>query len=242
MNLFWDELNAQGGRVVGVESYQTDQTDFTGPIKKLTKGRYKVTKNLKKKLSGDVTPDNFTPIDDRWESGVAVVESVPTFGFEAIFIPDAPKKVGLILPQLAYHDIENVYLIGTNLWHSDALIRMAQQYAQGAICAEGFFAQSDLINVQNFTRQYEETFQTTPDFMAAISYDTAMLLFQIISRPNVIYRSAIKYSLMNLNAFQGVTGSTSFDDTGEVSKQLFILQLQQDRFVEITSAPYSGMP
>jgi len=242
MNLFWDELNAQGGRVVGVEAYQTDQSDFTGPITKLTKGRHKVSENLKENLSGNVTPDNFTPIDDRWESGVAVVESVPTFDFEAIFIPDAPKKVGLILPQLAFHDIENVYLIGTNLWHSHALIRMAQQYAQGAICTEGFFAQSDLVNVQNFTRQYEETFQTTPDFMAAISYDTAMLLFQIISRPNVIYRSAIKYGLMNLNAFQGVTGSTSFDNTGEVYKQLFILQLQQDRFVEITSAPYSSKP
>ncbi len=237
MNLFWDELNAQGGRVVGVEAYQTDQTDFTVPIKKLVKGRYKVPGYLKENQFG-----NFTPIDDGEPSDTEPAESNPSFGFEAIFIPDAPKKVGLILPQLAYHDIENVYLMGTNLWHSDALIGMAQQYAQGAICAEGFFAQSDLINVQNFTRQYEATFQTAPDFMAAISYDTAMILFHNISRPNAIYRSSIKYGLTNLNAFQGVTGSTSFDGTGEVHKQLFILQLTQNRFVEITSDSHYSLP
>ena len=119
---------------------------------------------------------------------------------------------------------------------------MAHQYAQGAICAEGFFAQSKSVNVQNFTQLYEATFQTAPDFMAAISYDTAMILFNIIGRPTAIYRSAIKYGLTNLNAFQGVTGATSFDDTGEASKQLFILQLQQNRFVEITSDPYSSQP
>jgi len=237
MNLFWDELNVQGGRVMGVEAYQTDQTDFAGSIKRLKQGRYLVPENLKENPSA-----NFTPIDDRWESGVVTPEALPRFGFEAIFIPDAPKKVGLILPQLAYHDIENVYLMGTNLWHSDTLIRKAQHYAQGAICAAGFFAQSDSVNVQNFTRQYEDTFQTTPDFMAAVSYDTALILFQVISRPNAIYRSSIKYGLMNLNAFQGVTGSTSFDDTGEVHKQLFILQLQQNRFVEITHEPYSSLP
>jgi len=237
MNLFWDELNAQGGRVTGVEAYQTDQTDFAGPINKLKKGRYSAPEKIYESQSG-----NFTPIDDRWESGVVTPESLPRFGFGAVFIPDAPKKVGLILPQLAYHDIENVYLLGTNLWHSDALIRNARQYAQGAICAAGFFAQSDAANVQNFTEQYEKTFQTTPDFMAAVSYDTAMILFQAISRPNTIYRSALKYGLMNLNAFQGVTGSTSFDETGEVNKELFILQLQQNRFVEITSEPDSGLP
>ena len=237
MNLFWDELNVQGGRVVGVEAYQTDQTDFTGPIKKLAEGRYKVPEYLEEKPSG-----NFTPIKEGWEDGVEVAELIPPFGFEAIFIPDAPKKVGLILPQLAYHDIENVYLIGTNLWHSDALIRRAQRYAQGAICVTGFYAESDSSNVRNFAGQYEDTFQATPDFMAAISYDTAMILFHIISRPNLIYRSSIKYGLMNLNAFQGVTGSTSFDDTGEVHKQLFILQLKQNRFVEVTADPYSGQP
>ncbi len=79
MNLFWDELNAQGGRVAGVEAYQTDQTDFTGPIKKLVKGRYKAPEYLKENRSG-----NFTPVNDEWESG-AVTESIPSFGFQAIF-------------------------------------------------------------------------------------------------------------------------------------------------------------
>ncbi len=237
MNLFWDELNIQGGQVTAVESYQTDQTDFTGAIKKLMQGRHQMLEQRQ-----PAPDENFTPIIDGWENGVEAPVAVHPSGFEAIFIPDAPKKVGLILPQLAYHDIQNVYLMGTNLWHSQDLIRMASHYAQGAICVAGFFAQSDSLKVYEFTRRYEETFAKTPDFMAAISYDTAMMLFDIISRPNLVYRSAIKYGLMNVNAYQGVTGATSFDDTGEVSKQLSILQLKHDRFVEINADPHAQQP
>ena len=56
-------------------------------------------------------------------------EPQPIIDFEAIFIPDSPGKTGLIVPQLAYFDIKDVYLLGTNLWHSDALIKIADQYA-----------------------------------------------------------------------------------------------------------------
>ncbi len=35
MNLFWDEVIRQGGKVVAVESYDVKTTDFSGPIKKL---------------------------------------------------------------------------------------------------------------------------------------------------------------------------------------------------------------
>ena len=34
MNLFWDQLLETGAKVVGLESYSPDQTDFADPIKK----------------------------------------------------------------------------------------------------------------------------------------------------------------------------------------------------------------
>ncbi len=47
MNLFWDEVNAHGGRVVGVESYDPAQTDFADAIKKLVGLYYDIPEDLK---------------------------------------------------------------------------------------------------------------------------------------------------------------------------------------------------
>ena len=59
--------------------------------------------------------------------------------FDVLFIPEAPQMAALILPQLAYYDIRDVYLAGTNLWHSSQLIELAKDYAQNAVMVDGFF-------------------------------------------------------------------------------------------------------
>ena len=148
-------------------------------------------------------------------------------------IPDAPNKVGLIVPQLAFYDIKNTCLLGTNLWHSNSLIKMSRKYVQGAILTDGFFEDSSFKYVKEFVKNFEEVFKEKPGFIEAVSYDTAMILFQIISRPDIRFRSAIKDELMNLSDFQGLTGITSFDKNREVHKKLFLLQIKGDKFVEL---------
>jgi len=39
--------------------------------------------------------------------------------------------------------------------------------------------------------------------------------------------------MMNLQDFQGVTGTTSFDHTGNAHKELYLLQIQGDKFIEM---------
>ena len=153
--------------------------------------------------------------------------------FEAIFIPDSPKMIGLIVPQLAYHDIRDVYLLGTNLWHSPDLINIAEQYVQGAIMPDGFFADSNSANVREFVESFEETYQQKPGFIEAVVYDSAMMLFQVMIQPNVRYRSEIRDEILNLGYFRGVTGVTRFDENGDVQKKLILLQIKGRKFVEL---------
>ena len=153
--------------------------------------------------------------------------------FDAIFIPDSPGKTGLIVPQLAYFDIKDVYLLGTNLWHSDALIKIADQYVQGAIIPDGYFGESDSPVVQKFTADFEETFQEKPDYIEAVVFDSAMMLFHAVSRPYIRYRTEIRDELLALDNFPGVTGLTRFDENGEVVKKLHLLRIKGKRFVEL---------
>ncbi len=260
MNLFWDEVLAHGGRIVGVEPYNSAHTDFADPIKKLVGLYYEVPEDLKALMNqafedeNDLDHiDNFIDMDfqfaydtdDNYQAKEPAEEQPnetdpeeeeepePIIDFDAVFIPDAPTKSGLIIPQLAYYDVRDTYLFGTNLWHSDSLIEMSRQYAQGAILTDGFFAQSASANVKNFVKNFQKTYGENPGFIEAVAYDTAMILFKIVSRPEIRYRSALKKGLMQLNNYEGVTGLTSFDSGGDVRKKLFLLQIKGRGFVEL---------
>jgi len=247
MNLFWNEVIAFGGRVTGVESYNSAHTDFSDVIKKLVGLYYEVPEHLKiidpeaddeknedapmgkdtHKSLGDAREHDENIIEEKQEKAEAIVD------FDAVFIPDAPKKAGLIIPQLAFYDVTDTYLLGTNLWHSDSLIEMARQYAQDAIMPDSFFAESASEEVMDFVGTFHKTFHRKPEFIEAVAYDTAMILFQTVSSPDIRFRSDLKNKLKTLNDFRGVTGLTSFDSSGEVQKKLYLLQIKGKEFVEL---------
>jgi ABC-type branched-subunit amino acid transport system substrate-binding protein len=269
MNLFWDEVLAHGGKIVGVESYNSTHTDFADPIKKLVGLYYEMSEELKAELEAiDTAENNETPLEyfddvnplfayeltendigaeseediDQAENEEEIAEideeeeeedPEPIVDFDAVFIPDAPTKAGLIIPQLTFYDVRDTYLLGTNLWHAESLIEMSRQYAQGAIMTDGFFAESALPHVREFVKDFLMTYGEQPGFIEAVAYDSAMILFEMISRPGVRFRSTLKKELMQLSNYDGVTGLTSFDSEGDVRKKLYLLQIVGKKFVEL---------
>ena len=236
MDLFWTELQQYGGQVVGVESYDPTKTDFSDPIRRLVGLYYPVPEDLiasrpkgqraeshrRRGRSGGENQD-----DELEEELEAIVD------FDAIFIPESPKTAGLLIPQLAFHDVRGVVLIGTNLWHSQTLLDLAEQYVQGAILPDGFFAASQKTEVQDFVRRFEQTYVEKPGYIEAIIYDSAMILFNVVRRSDVRFRGDIRSALTHVNGFNGVTGFTRFDENGEAVKRAFLLQIDGDEFVEL---------
>jgi branched-chain amino acid transport system substrate-binding protein len=240
MNLFWDELIELGGKVVGVEAYKPQSTDFTDPIKKLIGLYYQVPEDLKpenglteSRDEGDASKSSGDTTRAAADEKAQAQEPQPIVDFDAIFIPDSPGKAGLIVPQLAYFDIKDVYLLGTNLWHSDSLIKIADQYVQGAIMPDGYFGESDSPVVQEFVKAFEDTYQEKPDYIEALVYDSAMILFHAVSGPQIRYRNEIRDELLGMDGFPGVTGVTRFDENGEAQKKMYLLRIKGKRFVEL---------
>jgi ABC-type branched-subunit amino acid transport system substrate-binding protein len=257
MNRFWDEVIDQGAEVVGVESYGPEQTDFSDEIRKLvglyyprpepdekewTTAESRAWETLTNLRWTDMPgPESEEPrgaadntiftLDDGQEAEDE--EPEPIVDFQAIFIPDSHGKVGLITPQLLYHGIEDVLLLGSNLWHSPKLIQMAREYVQGAVIPEGFFAQSPLPDVANFVKNYQSVFTGIPGYLEAQAYDTAWILCEATNTPGVDSRMALKRALSGVTDFPGVTGNTSFDERGEVRKGSYLLKIKDDRFIQI---------
>jgi len=159
-------------------------------------------------------------------------ELKPVIDFQAVFIPDAPSKAGLIIPQLAFHDINDVYLLGTNLWHSKTLIEMSRQYVQNAVITEGFSPDSSQMQVKRFVDTFAYVFGEVPGFIEAVTFDSASLLFQALGTPGIRFKGQIKDEMLNLVDYPGVTGTTHFDYSGDAVKTPLVLKMEAGRFVQ----------
>ncbi len=159
----------------------------------------------------------------------------PIVDFDVLFIPDAPKAIGLILPQLAYHDVKNIYTAGTNLWHSQQLIDMTKQYAQNAVMVDGFYKDSQSETVRSFVTRYQSIFGEDPGLMEAFAFDTANFVFELISQPGIQLRNELRNAMKQTYIADGVTGATAFGPNGDAIKRLSLLRVKGNHFIEITT-------
>ncbi len=153
--------------------------------------------------------------------------------FDAVFIPDAPAKAGLIIPQLAYNDVRNVYIFGTNLWHSPKLINILQENTKGVIVPDGFFAYAEKYNVMEFSESFETVYGKKPEFIEAVAYDTANFLLETTAKVKEGLFLSISEGLKNIKGYEGVAGLRYFDDSGEAVKNIYLLRLDELGFKEI---------
>lgn len=262
MNLFWDQVVEHGGVVNSVEAYDPAGTDFAKPIKKMTGLFYDIPKDLTGAGRPRTRPPRFTLTADSTRSGGNVIDDPverisgipldretidelgrrhpdrddkwnPVVDFDALFIPDAPKKAGLVIPQLAYYDIRGIYLLGTNLWNSKTLLEMSGDYMKDALITDSFFAESRSETVKDFVAAFQHTYGRVPGIIEAVAYDSAMMVFQTMRQTASNSRRDLQQALLQINDFEGVTGRTGFAQNGEAKKDLQMLRISRGRFVQV---------
>ena len=200
--LFQQEVEQWGGKVVVSASYADDQTDFGKVIKGMV--RY------------EKSPD---PKED----------PKPIINFEAMFIPDDFKRLNLVVPQLAYYDITEVQLLGTNGWNSQELVRNSGKFVDRAIFVDGFFKDSPLPAVRSFVMDFEDTFASSPTLLEALSFDTTSLILKTISSKGSFSSEA----LLSLRGYNSVTGFTGFTAAGEGMRNLFVLTVSKEQIRQV---------
>jgi len=223
-DLFWDGSEAMGGRVTAVESYDPNNTDFADQIKKMTGLYHPRPESFVKRLEEERPPE-------AEESELYPEKPEPIIDFEAVFIPDNFQRVAMIAPQLVYHDVLDVRLMGTSLWQSPKLLELAGEYVQGAIFPSGFAGDSPTPGAAVFAEGYRVNFDSTPGILAATGYDTIRLLINVMSEEDIRTRKDLQKALLGRADFDGVTGRTSFDHQGEVLKKPLLLTISGNKMI-----------
>ena len=156
--------------------------------------------------------DNFTP------------------SFDALYLPGHAEEVGLLIPQLAFYNIKDLAMIGSNNWHAPDLIERAGRYAEGAVFIDGFFPESTDPVIKPVIEAYRSAYQEEPDILAAQAYDAAMMVLTLI-KEHKDTPQAVRDGLIAMKDYPGISGVTTFSGNGEALKKLFIIKIQNGKFV-----------
>jgi branched-chain amino acid transport system substrate-binding protein len=208
MNLFWDEVLNYGGEIRGIESYNTEQTDFGKEIKSIV--------HL-----------------DSPESEENSEEAEPFIDFDALFIPDSSSRILMIAPQLAFYDVTNIQLLGTSSWNSPELLDIDTKNIEGAIFTDGFFLESHSPSVREFIDRFYTALGREPGNLDALAYDAARIIVTIMTEMHTEVRGDLRDNLLLIEDYAGITGTTSFSETGDAEKTLYILMVSDNEIEQI---------
>ncbi len=206
---FWDEVVALGGRIVRSTDYGLEQTDFSREIK-IIRGEEEV-EEVKGKEPPEYHPD-----------------------FDAVYIPDTYNRVGLIAPQLSFHDIDRqeVTILGSSGLNSPEFVRLGEDYVEGTIFLDCFFAGRASPEVRDFVARYRSSYGEDPDALAAQAFDAAGILLSLVAAGRTEPES-IREGLAGLKDYPGVCGLTGMDADREAAREPVRITVLKGHLVEL---------
>ena len=211
--LFREEVLRKKGKILKVRSYQTTKTDFADEIKSIS--------NLKQRPSAGEEGER--PGD----------ENRSDMGFDALFIPDSTARISMIVPQLAFHDVRGVKLLGTSTWNTPDILKAGSELLEDAIFVDAFSPNSFYPEVNDFTDVYYTNYSREPDAMEALAYDAAGIIVKIIREDGIKTRDQFRENLLDVRNYRGVTGKTSFSGMRDARKDVFVLTIKDGKIIQI---------
>ncbi len=233
-NIFWDEVLARGGQIVGAQIYEPNETDFSSHMERLV-GRYYV----------EDREDEYKFLLRDWakkQKTISARKSIPEdllppiVDFQALFVPDSVKALGQIAPMLAYQNIKDVRLLGTNLWNTDALITRGERHVEKALFVDSLFASDPEFRNSRFFREFRRVYGEDPGLFEVQGYDTGLMLRQIIASGERS-RVGLAEKLARLQNFPGALGPLVMTEQREVYRQVVPLTVQKGQIVRFTDTP-----
>jgi branched-chain amino acid transport system substrate-binding protein len=156
---------------------------------------------------------------------------------EAVFVPGYYTEVGLIALQAKQLGL-NVPLFGGDGWESSVLVSIGGSALEGDYFSTHLAPDEDTPRVKNFVEKFRAKYGETPDSMAALGYDSAMVLADAIKRAGTTDGPKVRDALAATKDFQGVTGKTTIDANRNASKSAVILTITNGQFKYVeTVAP-----
>ncbi len=155
---------------------------------------------------------------------------------EVIFLPNYYSEVPLQIQQAHRLGI-TVPFLGSDSWGSAELIKLCGADCEGYFFSTHYAADAATPVATKFIEGYKTKYGSTPDDVAALTYDSFGLLWQALKSAGKVDRQAVRDALAKVPSYEGVTGNMQFKEgSGDPIKSAVILQIVGDKFVWYANA------
>jgi branched-chain amino acid transport system substrate-binding protein len=148
---------------------------------------------------------------------------------DAIIVPGYYQEVGLIIRQARQLGI-TVPLFGGDGWEAPELLQIAGQAAEGTYYTTHYSPEAQAPEVQTFVKAYRAKYSETPDAMAALGYDSAIVLGDAIKRAGSTDGTKLRDALAATKGVKGVTGATTIDKNRDATKPATVITIKNGKF------------
>jgi branched-chain amino acid transport system substrate-binding protein len=161
----------------------------------------------------------------------AQLTAIKAAGVEGIFVPGYYNEAGLIVAQARQLGI-TVPLFGGDGWEAPELIQIAgAQALEKTYYSTHYSPEAADPKVQAFVAAFKARFNgEVPDAMAALGYDSAMVLADAIRRAGSTDGAKVRAALATTKDFPCVTGKTTLNAKRDASKSAVIITSKEGKF------------
>jgi len=168
----------------------------------------------------------------------AQLTAIKAAGVDGIFVPGYYTEAALIAKQARELELTGP-LFGGDGWEAPQLIEIGGKAMEGTYFSTHYSAENAAPAVQGFVKKFRTRFASeTPDAMAALGYDSVMILAAAIRHAGTTDAGKVRAALAATKDFDGVTGRTTIDSHRNATKSAVVLTVQDGHFKFIeTIAP-----
>ena len=151
---------------------------------------------------------------------------------DVIFLPAYYTEAPLIIRQARQLGI-TVPFVGGDGWDSPELVSVGGPAVEGCYFSNHFSNQSTDPKVVEFVKGYRAKYNTDPDAMVALGYDSLKLLADAMRRAGTTDPAKVTAAIAATKDFDGVTGKITLDEHRNPNKPAVILHVKDGKFAYV---------
>lgn len=156
-------------------------------------------------------------------------------GADTIFLPNYYNEVPQQMKQARQLGFKGKFL-GSDSWGNEELVKLGGKVSEGAYFTTHYAADIATPKARAFIKGYKDAYGSTPDDVAALTYDSFGLLFQAIKAGGKLERASVRSAMAAITSYDGVTGTMQFKGTGDPIKSAVVICIKKGKFTYFKSA------
>jgi branched-chain amino acid transport system substrate-binding protein len=172
------------------------------------------------------TEENYSGGDKDFSAQLTAIKAANPDG---MFVPGYYTEVGLIALQAKQLGL-NCPIFGGDGWESSSLVPIGGAALEGDYFSTHYSPEDTSPAVQKFVKEFQARYGEIPDAMAALGYDSGMILADAIKRAGATDGAKVRDTLAGTRNFPGITGNITMDANRDASKPAVILAIKNGAF------------